>query len=225
MIKSRKRARPQAEKHLFTNTAYCADCGRGMHYKTNSKGYICGNYNKHGAKACNSHLVREADLHSAILQDLKTLVSSLNNDSIMRSLEAKLEKKKQESQKQIKSLLKEIELLKLKKKTLNLLVDGVISKEEYDEFINDINKQIDDLSLMKKQAESSLQTTNDELAIRELKQSIEAFMDFKELTPEILHRLIDRIEIKADGSPRILYRFSNPSAYSLILSINAQHST
>ncbi|MGX1984065.1 DUF4368 domain-containing protein [Thermolongibacillus altinsuensis] len=90
---------------------------------------------------------------------------------------------------------------------------------------NDINKQIDDLSLMKKQAESSLQTTNDELAIRELKQSIEAFMDFKELTPEILHRLIDRIEIKADGSPRILYRFSNPSAYSLILSINAQHST
>jgi hypothetical protein len=69
--------------------------------------------------------------------------------------------------------------------------------------------------------ESSLQTTNDELAIQELKQSLEAFMDFKELTPEIIHRLIDRIEIKADGSPRIFYRFSNPSAYSLI-SINAQ---
>ncbi|WP_285517847.1 DUF4368 domain-containing protein [Thermolongibacillus altinsuensis] len=50
-------------------------------------------------------------------------------------------------------------------------------------------------------------------------------MDFKELTPEILHRLIDRIEIKADGSPRIFYRFSNLSAYFLILSINAQHST
>lgn len=226
LIKSRKRTRPQAEKHLFTNTAYCADCGHGMHYKANSKGYICGNYNKHGAKACSRHLVREADLHSAILQDIKTLVSSLNNDSVMRSLEAKLEKKKQEAQKQIKSLLKEIELLKSKKKkTLNLLVDDVISKEEYDEFINDINKQIDDLSLMKQQAESSLRTTDDELAIQELKQSLEAFMDFKELTPEILHRLIDRIEIKADGSPRIFYRFSNPSAYSLILSINAQHST
>ncbi len=78
---------------------------------------------------------------------------------------------------------------------------------------------------MKQQAESSLQTTDHELAIQELKQSLEAFMDFKELTPEILHRLIDRIEIKADGSPRIFYRFSNPSAYSLILSINAQHST
>ncbi|WP_420490293.1 DUF4368 domain-containing protein [Neobacillus drentensis] len=44
-------------------------------------------------------------------------------------------------------------------------------------------------------------------------------MVFKELTPEILHRLIDRIEIKADGSPRIFYRFSNPAAYSLICSV------
>jgi site-specific DNA recombinase len=84
--------------------------------------------------------------------------------------------------------MKEIELLKSKKKkTLNLLVDDIISKEEYDEFINDINKQIDDLSLMKQQAESSLQTTDGELAIQELKQSLEAFMDFKELIPEILH--------------------------------------
>ena len=46
----------------------------------------------------------------------------------------------------------------------------------------------------------------------------------RELTPEIFHRLLDRIEIKADGSPRIFYRFSNPSAYSFSNSINAQHS-
>lgn len=54
-----------------------------------------------------------------------------------------------------------------KKKTLNLLADDVISKGDDDEFINDINKQIDDLSPMKQQAESSLQTTDDELAIQE----------------------------------------------------------
>ncbi|WP_369973759.1 DUF4368 domain-containing protein [Paenisporosarcina sp. OV554] len=32
------------------------------------------------------------------------------------------------------------------------------------------------------------------------------------LTPELLHRLIERIEIKADGTARIFYRFSLPSA-------------
>ncbi|WP_157274477.1 hypothetical protein [Paenibacillus fonticola] len=46
-------------------------------------------------------------------------------------------------------------------------------------------------------------------------------MSFNELTPELLHKLIDRIEIKADGSPSIFYRLSNPSAYSLLLTINA----
>ncbi|WP_221443869.1 hypothetical protein [Paenibacillus sp. JGP012] len=45
------------------------------------------------------------------------------------------------------------------------------------------------------------------------------------MTPEILHRLINRIEIKANESPRIFYRFSNPSAYSLILTIIATLST
>lgn len=37
--------------------------------------------------------------------------------------------------------------------------------------------------------------------------------------------LFVRIDINAVGSPRIYYRFSNYSAYSLINSINAQHST
>ncbi|MDR7001942.1 hypothetical protein [Neobacillus niacini] len=45
------------------------------------------------------------------------------------------------------------------------------------------------------------------------------------LDEEILHKLIQRIEIKEDGSPRIFYRFSDPSAYYLINFINAQHST
>ncbi|WCK55147.1 recombinase family protein [Aneurinibacillus sp. Ricciae_BoGa-3] len=63
LMNSRKRTRPQAEMHLFTNTAYCADCGRGMHFKKNRKGYMCGNYNKHGLKAYSDHLIREADLN------------------------------------------------------------------------------------------------------------------------------------------------------------------
>jgi hypothetical protein len=42
---------------------------------------------------------------------------------------------------------------------------------------------------MCKQTESSLETTDGELTIQQIKQSLEAFMEFKELTPGILHRL------------------------------------
>lgn len=94
LLESRKRTRPQSEVHLFTNTAYCADCGRGMHYKKNVKGYLCGSYNKHGIKKCTDHLVREADLVSVILQDIRLLVSNLNNEAVIKKLENQLKKQK-----------------------------------------------------------------------------------------------------------------------------------
>ncbi|MEI2358103.1 DUF4368 domain-containing protein [Mesobacillus zeae] len=46
--------------------------------------------------------------------------------------------------------------------------------------------------------------------IEQRKQELLQFLDFYELTPEILHCLINRIEVKADGIPKIHYRFSAP---------------
>ncbi len=38
---------------------------------------------------------------------------------------------------------------------------------------------------------------------------LKEYIHFNKLTPEMLHRLVDRIEIKEDGSPKIYYRFAN----------------
>ncbi|MCL6572156.1 MAG: recombinase family protein [Bacillus sp. (in: Bacteria)] len=35
LMETHNRKRPYAEIHLFTNTLYCADCGKGMHFKKN----------------------------------------------------------------------------------------------------------------------------------------------------------------------------------------------
>ena len=150
----------------------------------------------------------------------------MSNQEIVQTLETKLNQQKKNSEKQIHAFTKELEQLKLKKKkSLNLFVEEKISKEDYDEFVSDTNEQINNISSKVEKLMSSLETSDDQLAIKELKQQLDVFIDFQELTPDILHRLIERIEIKADGSPRIIYRFSNPSAYYLINSINAQHST
>jgi hypothetical protein len=47
--------------------------------------------------------------------------------------------------------------------------------------------------------------------IEKLKQELLQFLNFDELTPEILHRLINRIDVKEDGTPVIHYRFAAPT--------------
>ena len=187
---------------------------------------MCGNYNKHGIKACSDHLVRESDLILAILNDIQALVSNLSNESIIAKLESKLNKQKQQNEKQIKTLDNKIEKLKNRKRQAhNRHFDGDMPKDEFNDYISSVNEEINDILKSKQILEVSLKNQDDMLAFTELKKNLEQFLSFKELTPEMLHTLIDRIEIKADGSPRIFYRFSNPSAYYLINSINAQHST
>lgn len=61
--------------------------------------------------------------------------------------------------------------------------------------------------------------------LNELDGLKEKIIDLKELTPEVLNRFVERIEIKAYGTPRIFYRFSKLSIYFSDLTSNTQHST
>jgi site-specific DNA recombinase len=72
------------------------------------------------------------------------------------------------------------------------------------------SKETNELVVSKKELESLLSIHKVVENIQKLKQELTQFLNFDELTPEILHRLIDRIEIKADGTPKIFYRFSAP---------------
>jgi len=226
MIAQRKRIRPQAEVHLFTNTLFCADCGRGMHYKKHVRGYLCGSYNRYGTQFCTDHLVREEELKEAILADIRAMAAHLSSESVMKKLEENMEKQRKFQEKQLKSIENQLEKLKNRKKLAHdRHFDGEMSKSEYDEYMLRVNEEIQTLTQQKMQIEEALRKGDDLKMIQEFKESLQRFLAFNDLTPESLHRLINRIEIKADGSPRIYYRFSNPSASYLLRSINAQHST
>jgi hypothetical protein len=143
-----------------------------MHYKANSKGYVCGNYNKHGSKACSNHLTRESTLCLAILNDIKNLFTSLGSNSYLDTIDAKVQKQRLLSQKQINSTKEKIAALKSKKqKVVGLLVEEVISKEAYDEYIDNLNKQIHLLTINVKDLETHLNTKDDKTSLFELKDN------------------------------------------------------
>ncbi|WP_142303746.1 DUF4368 domain-containing protein [Neobacillus soli] len=68
--------------------------------------------------------------------------------------------------------------------------------------------QIHILTKNAQELETYLQSKDDGTSLYKLKKQLEVFVVFKELTPALLHRLIEKVEIKADGKAKVHYRTS-----------------
>ena len=83
----------------------------------------------------NKVAVREKELMQVIMEDLQTLFNSLKEENFMNMLLNKLNKKKQQILKELKTTQSEIEALKNKKlEYVNLFTENVSSKEELVEY-------------------------------------------------------------------------------------------
>jgi site-specific DNA recombinase len=213
LIATRKKSRPPSNKHLFTEIAFCFECGKSLHFKSYRKGYICGSYNKYGKKACSNHAIREAVLTQILLDDLKVMSNAINKGNYLEQINAKLEKAKKAYQKQISALSFEIDKLNQKKvKLINLLADELITKEEYQDVTLANNSEIMRMNSEKQKIEKHQDLKDSSQQVKMLKTELDRFFDFNELTPEMLYRLVRRIEINAEGKVKIFYRFSLPAA-------------
>ncbi|MCB2298889.1 recombinase family protein [Clostridium tagluense] len=226
LIKSRKRIRPQQTVHLFTNILFCDDCSHGMHFKKNRRGYICGNFNKHGKKACTDHIVIETDLANAILTDIKFMLSNIKNEKVIADIEKKVIAEKKKLEKEFKSYSKDMGDLKIQKnKATSKFINDEISKSDYDTFKSEIDIKIKELSEKEQKYKAYIAEKYDASLLSELEELKEKVIDLKVLTPELLNRFVGRIIIKTDGTPKVFYRFSESSIYFSAFFSNAQHST
>lgn len=224
LIESRKRKRPYAQKHLFTNIAFCACCGRSMHFKANRKGYVCGNYNKHRDIVCTAHFVKEAELTEVLTKDITNLFQRLNQDNFKSILEKQVSKIIKKDKAKLSKIQKELETLKAEKvEALRMKVRKELTDEEYQILIEDNNKRLTELTNEKQSLETSISESSTALNVDVLNNELRKFVAKPAITPDLLNKLIERIEIKEDGSPRIYYRFSN--AYISSIFFRATHST
>lgn len=227
LIKTRSRLKKAAPKsHLFTNILFCADCGHGMHFKANRKGYVCGNYDKYGNSACNDHIVREKELTEAVLKDLNKLISCIKNKNLTAKIEKKVQQYKNKYEKELAKYNREIDQLSTEKNNaLRKLVNDIITKEQYDMLTNEDNMRLLDLTKKQQEYKTLIAQYDINNCIKDLSKLQEQVLNITELTPEILNRFIEKIEIKKDGTPKIYYRFSGSSIYFSTLFNCETHST
>lgn len=189
---TRKRRRPQAEVHLFTNTAVCKDCRRSMHFKKNRKGYVCGSYNKHGLKACSDHYVSEIDLTDKVITNLNKIYLKFSKENYFKELSEKALKYKEKIESKIIEINEKLNDKKRDKSNLVIsLANGVISKEDYQLAINITNEDISNFETTLHQLSKDLEFQKIEKEIIDFKKSLDKFMKEGTLTPEMLHLLVE----------------------------------
>jgi site-specific DNA recombinase len=211
-MQSRTRTATAPKKHMFTNILYCEECQKGMWYKANQKGYRCGGNIKHGNTFCISKVaVRENELMHVIMGDLQTLFDSLREENFLNALMNKLNVKKRTVLKEIETVQSEIATLKNKKlEYVNLYTENVISKDDLVEYRELTDNKIKDLQIKKVQLDEKLKECEDHNFAINIGNKLKEVLNLNELTPALLHSLVEKITCNQNGTVHIQYSFVNP---------------
>jgi len=205
----RGRGKTKAQKSLFTNTLYCADCGHGMWSGKNNAGsyYVCGGYRSQGKNYCTTHMIKKDVLIATVLGALQEISDSLGNEEYLKDVDRKTKKIiKQQREKESKLQSKLNKQRELKQSALEKFISGDISKADYDSFIASKDDLIDKLEAEIQTLKSSKQISNEDLST--IKAELETALKFDKLTHETLCRFIEKIEVTEDRNIKLSYAFA-----------------
>lgn len=205
---------------IFSGLLFCADCKHAMSRKYARRGdrgfigYMCKTYKVHGKQVCESHSIDKEELEEAVLMSIKDEARKILRDEDIDELKsmqsAYARRTATEAQKTvIQNRIKKVE--GFKKSTYNNLMEGILTKNEYIQYVADYENELAELQ---KQIEYlDEQTATHEQLEAQYDEWVEAFKNYiniSALTRDVVIELINRIEINKDGSINIYYKFENP---------------
>lgn len=227
---SRKSPPHNGFRNIFSGIAKCMDCGRNMS-TTNTGGkreavkLVCGGYKLYGRRECTNHFIDYETLYEIVICEIKKHVSLLNCDkqAIIQELQRHAPKYEAGTENQ-----KKISALKTRNRELDVIIrrlyeDNLSGKINDERFCRLLSAYEQEQKSIAGQIQTLSQSVLDKAA--DTAQISLCLLDdltgLNELTPELLHKLIDHIEVgqgyfeKEQIKPkqkfqtiRIYYRFS-----------------
>ncbi|WP_042354864.1 recombinase family protein [Bacillus rubiinfantis] len=196
----------------FRYLAKCSECGSNMvivqSYKKNKQGeriewkYLkCSQYRRAGTHGCVNHIpIRYEDFREFILNLLMK-----KGESVLLNLQINLENDLVEQERKLQQMVKQNE--QRKKNLLDLYLDGLIGKEEFEKKRSEID--------------TIISKTNNQLFVIQKAETIETNVQsvkdaFKELSNQnqdlfdVFQTLIEEIIIHPDGIVDLKYTFEEP---------------
>ena len=209
-IRQHKRRRANfAEQNMFSGLVYCMDCGGTMvlhraHTMDEVKNnFMCSTYKKKGKDVCSAHYIRELDLYAIVLDDLRR-VTHFARQNQRRFAEYIGMKMGKEAAKEISLLQKKLDAMTRRRGELSALfkrlyedsVLGRIPDEQYRLLSQDYMAEQKAIDEELPQLTEALQNLKDSSTnIDRFLENARKYTEIPELTAEILHTFIERIEV------------------------------
>ena len=196
----------QGEPALFSGMLFCADCGsllrvhRGKTISKHQECYCCGRY-RDRTNACSMHYIRELVLADLMKENLKQVVRLASEDEqeFVRRL---TNRNAQEQAAQERTLKNELATKEQRIKDLDGIIKrlyednitGKLSDERFKIFSTDYEDEQhslrEEVASLKQQLEDMESTS---VNVSGFLKAAQRYTDFDELTPSMLHDLIEKI--------------------------------
>lgn len=220
LLKSRTRslAISDVDVNLFAGKLVCADCGH-MFTKTYDGrkklfvGYVCSQYKRHGNLYCTSHMLKREDIETLVLDLIKTEAKRILNVSEIEELsDMKVENinigiKNIEMQvKSYQELIKETR--QYKQRAFENYSDGLLSKEDYIEYIDTYDTKIRNTNIKLEELQKGIENKlEQEKEFIYWVEKFKNYMNVDELSREMVVELIDKIVVDSDKNINVYFKF------------------
>ena len=205
----------QSNKYLFSTLIKCKECGWSFRrtvrqYKNTYVRWVCSGHNGKGADSCpNAVTVDEEELIQALQDYFEEILSKKKKviNCVIKEFQ-RVYKAKDENIEYEKQLNAELnKLRKSREKYMDMYTDDLISREELNEKIGGMRKEIERLENELKMVSYHL-TKGEQLEaiLNGTFRQLEDITDVHEMTNAQLKRLINKIEVDKDGNVDIYLR-------------------
>lgn len=205
----------QSNKHLFSTLIKCKECGWSFRrsvrkYKNTYIRWGCSGHNGKGADSCpNAVTIDEEELIGVlqeyfveVLKQKKKVINYVVNE-FQRVYKAKDENV--EYEKELNTQLTKLQ--KKRQKYMDMYTDDLISREELNEKIGGMRKEIEHLENELKMVSYHLTKGEQlEVILNDTFKTIEDIADIRQMTNAQLKRIIQKIQVDKDGNVDIYLR-------------------
>ena len=208
---NKRKIQKHGEVNLFSGMVYCADCGAKMYLcrsrrlGEDQEHLKCSTYAHDKSECCSAHYIRTIVLKELVLNELNRLLDTVHQnedefvDAAMENASAAQSQELKKAKKVLAQSEKRItELDRLFARLYEDNVSGKVSDERFEQMSASYDNEQKQLKQTVSELTAYIEQTEQKTAdISSFIHLVRKYIYVEELTPEIMHELIDKIVVHA----------------------------